>query len=93
MEIVLKTRPPGAAVEFTPVLVPAGGGAFHHTKLMHGSRPNTSNRSRRALALHYAAEDCRVVFGDLPWHPDMWQGVTEGGRIANQYFPIVYSKP
>jgi ectoine hydroxylase-related dioxygenase (phytanoyl-CoA dioxygenase family) len=90
MEIVHKTRPPGAAVEFTPVLAPAGGGAFHHTKVMHGSRPNVSNRSRRALALHYAAEDCRVTFGNLPWHPDMWQDVSEGGRIANHYFPIVY---
>lgn len=90
MEIVEKTRPPGVEVTFTPVLVPAGGGAFHHTKLMHGSRPNTSNRARRALALHYAAEDCRVRFDNLPWHPDLWEGIIEGGQMVNQYFPLVY---
>jgi ectoine hydroxylase-related dioxygenase (phytanoyl-CoA dioxygenase family) len=90
MEIVEKTCPPGTVVDFTPVLVPAGGGAFHHTKLMHGSRPNTSPRARRALALHYAAEDCRAVTDNLPWHPEMWAGVVAGGRIVNQYFPVVY---
>jgi ectoine hydroxylase-related dioxygenase (phytanoyl-CoA dioxygenase family) len=92
MEIVEKTRPADAKVEFKPVLVPAGGGAFHHTMLMHGSKPNTSNRARRALALHYAAEDCRVLFGNLPWHPDMWEGIAEGGQMVNQYFPLVYSQ-
>lgn len=93
MEIVEKTKPPGAEVSFVPVLVPAGGGAFHHTMLMHGSRPNASNRARRALALHYAAEDCRVVTNNLPWHPDMWEGIKEGDRMANRYFPIVYTNP
>jgi ectoine hydroxylase-related dioxygenase (phytanoyl-CoA dioxygenase family) len=90
MEVVEPVRPPGTKMELATVIVPAGGGAFHHTMLLHGSRRNNSDNPRRAIALHYAAEGCRARLSSAPWHPAMWEGVVEDGRIANQYMPIVY---
>ena len=42
----------GAEPEIVPVVVPAGGGAFHHGRTYHGSGANRSGRHRRAVVAH-----------------------------------------
>jgi len=75
MEIANEVHPPGAAVEIVTAIVPAGGGSFHHANALHGSQRNTSDRTRTAISLHYAAEECRADFRYLSWQPYMWEGV------------------
>ncbi|MED5344291.1 MAG: phytanoyl-CoA dioxygenase family protein, partial [SAR324 cluster bacterium] len=41
----------------TKITGPAGSVSFHHVKALHGSAPNTSDRSRRLLLYEYAAAD------------------------------------
>ena len=41
----------------TKIPGPAGSVSFHHVKALHGSAPNTSDRSRRLLLYEYAAAD------------------------------------
>ncbi len=51
----------GIAPEIVPVVVPAGGGSFHHGWTWHGSGANASDRERRALVVHGAPSQARFV--------------------------------
>jgi hypothetical protein len=92
MEVVPAIRPPGAAVELVPTVVPAGGGVFHHARTLHGSRRNRSDRTRYAYTLHYAAESVRVRGGRWPgnFEPYVVAGIEDGGRPVSDYLPVVY---
>ncbi|MGH7142940.1 MAG: phytanoyl-CoA dioxygenase family protein [Planctomycetota bacterium] len=46
--------------EEVPVILKAGGVAFHHGLLFHGSGKNTSDRDRWAIVSHEVAEDARL---------------------------------
>jgi phytanoyl-CoA hydroxylase len=48
-----------------PVPVPAGAAIFHHLLTLHSSKANTSDKSRRAWALHYANRDAESSV--RPW--------------------------
>ena len=37
----------------------AGSCSFHHSLLLHSSRPNTTSHSRRGLAYHYMTAESR----------------------------------
>jgi ectoine hydroxylase-related dioxygenase (phytanoyl-CoA dioxygenase family) len=93
LEVVEAVRPPGAKVEMVPTVVPAGGGVFHHARMIHGSHCNHSNRTRTAYTLHYAAESCRVRTGRWPanYEPYVVDGLKDGDRLTTPYMPIVYS--
>lgn len=54
-------RAEGIAPEIVPVVVPAGGGSFHHGWTWHGSGANASDRERRALVVHGAPSQARFV--------------------------------
>jgi hypothetical protein len=92
LEVVEAIRPPGAAVELVPAVVPAGGGVFHHARTLHGSHRNNSDRTRYAYTLHYAAESVRVRDGHWPanYEPYVVAGIADGGRLVSDYLPIVY---
>jgi ectoine hydroxylase-related dioxygenase (phytanoyl-CoA dioxygenase family) len=45
-----------------PVVLPAGGCMFHHCQTLHYTQPNTTDRQRRAFAMHYMQPGTR--FGD-----------------------------
>ena len=53
-----------------PIEIPAGGISIHHVRMLHGSAPNTSDRSRRMLFLELAAADAWPLFGMADW--DTW---------------------
>jgi ectoine hydroxylase-related dioxygenase (phytanoyl-CoA dioxygenase family) len=90
MEAADPIRPDGWEDDLVQVIVPAGGGAVHHTKTMHGSRANTSDGARVAIAMHHAMESCRLRTDNYPWHESMWKGTREGGLVANEFMPVVY---
>lgn len=86
-------RPPDAALQFTPVLVPAGGGVLFHSLTIHSSSGNRTDRRRRALSIHYAAAECRIMLAktaDQPF-PYCFARLKEGDRLVNKYLPEVYS--
>lgn len=56
----------------TPVPVPAGGAVFHHSRTLHASGPNTTDKVRRAYANEWQlAPEKAQVMPDRPW-------ITEG---------------
>lgn len=53
----------------SPVVVdlPAGGATLHHCQVLHYTAPNTTNRQRRALAIHLMPAGTRSEkHGDMP---------------------------
>jgi phytanoyl-CoA hydroxylase len=92
LEVVEAVRPPDAKLELVPAVVPAGGGVFHHARMMHGSHCNRSDRTRYAYTLHYAAECCRIRTGHWPgnYEPYIVGHLKDGDRLAAPFMPIVY---
>ena len=81
----------GHAVEVVRCPVKKGEVHFHHAMTWHGSHSNTSNRPRRAIALHYMTGDTRYVASG---EHVMKQYVTlaDGDKMQGDAFPLVYSK-
>ncbi len=52
-------RPDGAEADRVPVVVKAGGCAFHHGWTFHGSGPNEATVDRRALVTHMTPAEAR----------------------------------
>jgi len=55
----------GKLGEEVPVELKAGSCSFHHGLLLHASRPNLTDRSRRGYATHYVSAKCR-------YHPPIY---------------------
>jgi ectoine hydroxylase-related dioxygenase (phytanoyl-CoA dioxygenase family) len=63
---------------------------FHHSLTWHGSGANTSNRPRRAIAIHYMSELTRYnAAGNHPMKPFIT--VADGAPIVGDAFPLVWS--
>lgn len=95
MSAVEASRPDGREVELVAPEVRAGDGVYFHSLTFHGSRRNLSGRPRKALSLHWAAEECRVDLGqtskvDFPY---FFARLVDGGPIANAFMPVVYTDP
>ena len=43
-----------------------GDGALFHSRLLHRTGPNTSNRHRRVMTVHFASAKCKTEGGVLP---------------------------
>lgn len=71
------------------VEVKAGECAFHHPLLVHGSRENRSDRSRRAAVMNYvrdgvvSAKSEELLHGVPP--------LQEGEKLGGTYFPLLTS--
>lgn len=50
----------------TPMTMAAGGCSFHHSKLLHRSGPNDTDRPRRGLAIHYMSSHSRWTHPTRP---------------------------
>ena len=54
-----------------PVPLRAGGASFHHPRTIHGARPNSTDRRRRAWANEYQVAPVKLdVPADRPWVKD-----------------------
>ena len=76
------------------VEVPAGGAAFHHGYMWHGSGINTSNKHRRAIVSH-------CVPSDSKFHPTNEGGTARiykkykkknNDRLDEEFFPLLWEK-
>jgi ectoine hydroxylase-related dioxygenase (phytanoyl-CoA dioxygenase family) len=83
---------PGAEVEVVPVVVKAGGGAFHHNLTFHGSGPNTNATvERRALVSHMVSVQTRFH----PTNVDLiYSRYRRGGDLsmAESFFPVMWDQ-
>ena len=70
------------------VEVKAGECAFHHPLLVHGSKENRSDRSRRAAVMNYVRDGVISAKSEELLHgvPPIEEGQTLGGT----YFPLLY---
>jgi phytanoyl-CoA hydroxylase len=81
----------GNPVTIETVDVPAGGGAFFHGRIWHGSQPNASELPRRAYGIHWIRADAelradqtaRYLFGRYKL-----AGTT---ALHESFFPLVWS--
>lgn len=63
------------AAEAVPIEMEAGSISIHHIRMLHGSAPNNSDRSRRILFLELAAADAWPLLGLTDW--DTWSNWDE----------------
>jgi ectoine hydroxylase-related dioxygenase (phytanoyl-CoA dioxygenase family) len=92
LEGIEAVRPVGAEIDMHTLEVAAGDAIFLHSLTFHGSSRNASDRWRRAMSLHWAAEECRVDLGATAEHdhPFFFARLEDGGPIVNDYMPITY---
>ena len=81
------------------VVLSAGQVSFHHPLTFHGSGPNTSDRLRRSLAIHYVDASVTAVARDGPWqHYNLDLFRRRGGELGEAYrfddlCPLVHPRP
>ncbi|HEY2936573.1 MAG TPA: phytanoyl-CoA dioxygenase family protein [Gaiellaceae bacterium] len=86
-----RARPEGEELRLVPVVVRAGGAAFHHFNTFHGSGPNTASVHRRAVISHLVPADTR-------FHPEQVDPVYSRYRrvgdttMDESFFPIVWTR-
>ena len=69
-----------------PVPLRAGGTSFHHPRTIHGARPNSTDRRRRAWANEYQLAPIKLdVPADRPWVKDGHDAMVE--RFASRTPP------
>ena len=85
----------GKTPEIVPVVVPKGGGSFHHGRTWHGSGSNQSSHPRRALVTHCLSSKTHfdlehIREGTGPWYGKyMHHGSNE---MDEDFFPILWTK-
>ena len=86
-----RARPAGEEPRLVPVVVRAGGAAFHHYNTFHGSGPNTASVDRRAVishlvpaATHFHAEHVDPVYSRYRRVGDL--------SLDESFFPIVWTR-
>jgi ectoine hydroxylase-related dioxygenase (phytanoyl-CoA dioxygenase family) len=87
---VERARPGGEEPRLVPLVVKAGGAAFHHFNTFHGSGPNTASVHRRAVISH-------LIQAATRFHPEHADPVyTRYRRVDDMtmdesFFPIVWT--
>jgi ectoine hydroxylase-related dioxygenase (phytanoyl-CoA dioxygenase family) len=88
---VRRAVPAGEEPELVPIVVKAGGAAFHHHNTFHGSGPNTASVHRRAVISH-------LVPAGAEFHPVNVDPVYSRYRrvgdttMEESFFPIVWTR-
>lgn len=86
-----RARPKGEEPRLVPLVVRAGGAAFHHFNTFHGSGSNTGSGHRRAVISH-------LVPADVRFHPVHVDPVYSRYRkvddltLDESFFPIVWAR-
>lgn len=76
------------AVSFRPVR--KGAVHYHHCLTWHASHANSSDRPRRAIAVHYMTGDTRFVAGAGAHIMRQFVTVADGEVLEGEHFPLVY---
>jgi ectoine hydroxylase-related dioxygenase (phytanoyl-CoA dioxygenase family) len=83
----------GHAIKVQACPVKKGEVHFHHPLTWHGSHANTSDRPRRAIALHYMTEQTYFVAAATNQHPmEPHIHVADGEKIQGDHFPLVWNQ-
>jgi ectoine hydroxylase-related dioxygenase (phytanoyl-CoA dioxygenase family) len=88
---VARACPPDEEVQLVPLVVRAGGAAFHHFNTFHGSGPNTASVHRRAVISHLGR-------ADTCFHPEHVDPVYSRYRrvgdltMDESFFPVVWRR-
>ena len=70
----------------TSVVMRAGQVSFHHPLTFHGSGPNTSQRLRRSLAVHFVDSTVTAVSREGAWqHYNLALFLERGGQLGEPY--------
>jgi ectoine hydroxylase-related dioxygenase (phytanoyl-CoA dioxygenase family) len=83
--------PKGEELELVPIVVRAGGCAFHHSLTFHGSGPNRATVERRALVSHLVSAETR-------FHPTNVDPIYSRYRrrddlsLDESFFPVVWDE-
>ena len=86
-----RARPAEEELRLVPLVVRAGGAAFHHFNTFHGSGPNTGSVHRRAVISHLVPAETR-------FHPEHADPVYSRYRRAGDttmdesFFPIIWTR-
>ena len=78
-------------LELVPIVVPAGGCAFHHSLTFHGSGPNRATVERRALVSHLVPVETRFH----PTNVDLtYSRYRRRGDLSldESFFPVVWDE-
>lgn len=86
----LPTEYEGHRVEAVPRPVAKGEVHYHHALTWHGSHQNSSNRPRRAIAIHTMSDE--TVFRAAGEHiMKQYITVADGETVAGEAFPLLYN--
>ena len=77
---------PERTIDPTTVVLAAGEVSFHHPLTFHGSGPNTSERMRRSLAIHFMDAEVTAVSRQGIWqHYNLALFQERGGALGEPY--------
>lgn len=81
-------------LNFTKVLVPAGGASFHHGLIWHGSEINKTKNDRRALVSHCVPEDAKFHDTNCGGTGRIYRKykLNNSNRLENSFFPLIWSE-
>jgi len=83
--------PAGEKIEVIPVPTKAGHCTFHHSLTFHGTSINTTDRSRRAIIVHYM--DGASRYNAAKKHVvEKYIDVADGEVIVSDMLPLVFDK-
>lgn len=78
-----------AEIQKVPVVVPAGGGAFHAGRTWHGSGINNADVPRRALVAHCTTSDARFNPDDVGYIYSRYKRFGSD-EMDESFFPITW---
>ena len=90
-ELDIAAKQVGVEVELVPVVVPSGGGSFHHGRLWHGSNYNQTDKSRYCVSTH-------CMDSESHFHPEipspMYNHYKRFGDLTmdESFFPILWTQ-
>ncbi len=85
----------GKQPEIVPVVVPKGGGSFHHGWAWHGSGPNRGRAPRRSLVTHCISSEARYNLDRLGQGTGRWYAKYRhfgSDAMDDDYFPILWTE-
>lgn len=93
--MIAAARAQGHEPEIVPVVVPMGGGSFHHGWTWHGSGPNRSPNPRRSLVIHAMPADAEFApehFGEGNGPIYSRYRRLDDNQMDENHFPILWTK-